>query len=145
MPSTGILFSSNDDWITKEWIDKDGWLKINTDVSTIGYIARTSLGHIVFAAGRQTEANLELEAETKAMKEAIEEAHQHGIRRVYLESDSSLLIQCLQQAQSPLWLLRALVLGISIIMKKFAAIQVLFVKKEANIIVDWLAIKANSP
>ncbi|OAY63018.1 putative polygalacturonase, partial [Ananas comosus] len=67
------------------------------------------------------------------MKEAIAEAHQHGLQR------------CLRHVQSPPWPLRALVLGISSTMKKFAATQVLFVKREANMVADWLATRANLP
>lgn len=116
-------------------------LKKNTDasfksergISTIGYIARTNFGYVVLAAGRPIEANSVFEAE-EATKEAIEEAHQHGIRRMCLESDSFPCIQCLQQAQSPLWLLRALLLSISSTTKNFAANHVLFVKREANMV-----------
>nr|CAD1827035.1 unnamed protein product [Ananas comosus var. bracteatus] len=149
IPSHTIEHSNANKWCPPP----DGWIKINTDASfkseegtaAIGYIARTNLGHVVFAAGRQIEANSVLEAEAKAMKEAIAEAHQHGLQRVCLESDSSLLIQCLQHAQLPPWPLRALVLGISNTMKKFAATQVLFVKREANMVADWLATRANLP
>nr|CAD1829965.1 unnamed protein product [Ananas comosus var. bracteatus] len=149
IPSYTIEHSNANKWCPPP----DGWIKINTDASfkseegtaAIGYIARTNLGHVVFAAGRQIEANSVLEAEAKAMKEAIAEAHQHGLQRVCLESDSSLLIQCLQHAQLPPWPLRALVLGISSTMKKFAATQVLFVKREANMVADWLATRANLP
>lgn len=113
-------------------ISNDASFKYEGGIAAIGYIARTNFDHVVFVAGRPIEANSVLEAE--ATKEVIEEAHQHGIQRMRLESDSFLFIQCLQQAQSPPWLLRALVLSISSTTKNFAATHVFFVKREASMV-----------
>ncbi|OAY68425.1 hypothetical protein ACMD2_26769 [Ananas comosus] len=85
VPSHTIEHSNANKWCPPP----DGWIKINTNASfkseegtaAIGYIARTNLGHVVFAAGRQIEATSVLEAEAKAMKEAIAEAHQHGLQQ----------------------------------------------------------------
>nr|CAD1830658.1 unnamed protein product [Ananas comosus var. bracteatus] len=156
MSSTGILFSFNGDWITEEWIDEGKNLAVVQQqfprldsqhflANLEGTKCQIILQQFLFDPGRQIEATSVLEAKAKAMKEAITEAQQHGLQRVCLESDSSLLIQCLRHAQSPPWPLRALVLGISSTMKKFAATQVLFVKREANMVADWLAIRANLP
>nr|CAD1828833.1 unnamed protein product [Ananas comosus var. bracteatus] len=121
MSSTGILFSFNGDWITQEWIDEGKKLAVVQQQFLRALIANTfwqiwkernARQYSNNSSSIQIEANSALEAQAKAMEEAIAEAHQHGIQRHNEE---------------------------------VCCYQVLFVKREANMVADWLATRANLP
>ncbi|OMO72479.1 hypothetical protein COLO4_27602 [Corchorus olitorius] len=127
----------------------DDWLKINSDGSFcpkskaagIGIVVRDSIGRVLDAISAKVKASDVLTVEALALREAVKLAVAKGFHKVCFESDSSILVNDVNNNDcgSQTWKISAVIRDIQILVNSIENAEVKLISRTANLAADWFA------
>ena len=125
-------------------INFDGSCKENGEMAG-GFIIRDSHKNTRSLAGFKLGTGTTILAETLALKKSINTAKILGLRKIYIEGDSQIIIYALKGGYSYPWEIDMLIADIGKILQSFEEVVLDFVPREINLVADFLAKKGHFP
>ncbi|XP_075097862.1 uncharacterized protein LOC142175181 [Nicotiana tabacum] len=123
-----------------------GWIKVNTDGacrgnpgrSSIGFCIRDEVGDLIYAEGREISGETNNEAETVAIVEALKMCKNLNYFKIWLQTDSKLLKNIIEESWKPPWYITKHVEDI-LRLKEQSIIKVTHIFREWNTLADHFA------
>nr|XP_009768117.1 PREDICTED: uncharacterized protein LOC104219182 [Nicotiana sylvestris] len=123
-----------------------GWIKVNTDRAcrgnpgriSIGFCIRDEVGDLIYAEGREIYEGTNNESEAVAIVEALKMCKNLNYFQIWLQTDSMLLKNIIEESWKPPWYVTEHVEEI-LRLKEQSIIKVTHIFKEGNTLVDRLA------
>ncbi|XP_075079959.1 uncharacterized protein LOC142165266 [Nicotiana tabacum] len=123
-----------------------GWIKVNTDGacrgnpgrSSIGFCIRDEAGDLIYAEGREISEGTNNESEVVAIVEALKMCKNLNYCRIWLQTDSMLLKNIIEESWKPPWYITEHVEEI-LRLKEQNTIKVTHIFREGNTLADHLA------
>nr|XP_016435601.1 PREDICTED: uncharacterized protein LOC107761829 [Nicotiana tabacum] len=123
-----------------------GWIKVNTDGacrgnpgrSSIGFCIRDEVGDLIYAEGREISEGANNESEAVAIVEALKMCKNLNYFQIWLQTDSMLLKNIIEESWKPPWYITEHVEEI-LRLKEQSIIKVTHIFREGNTLADHLA------
>nr|XP_016451168.1 PREDICTED: ribonuclease H-like [Nicotiana tabacum] len=123
-----------------------GWIKVNTDGacrgnprrSSIGFCIRDKVGDLIYAKGREISEGTNNESKTVAIVEALKMCKNLNYFQIWLQTDSLLLKNIIEESWKPPWCINDHVEEI-LRLNEQSIIKVTHIFREGNTLADHLA------
>ncbi|XP_075088106.1 uncharacterized protein LOC142170170 [Nicotiana tabacum] len=123
-----------------------GWIKVNTDGacrgtpgrSSIGFCIRDEAGDLIYAEGREISEGTNNESKAVTIVEALKMCKNLNYCRIWLQTDSMLLKNIIEESWKSPWYITEHV-GEILILKEQSTIKVTHIFREGNTLADHLA------
>ncbi|XP_070015854.1 uncharacterized protein [Nicotiana sylvestris] len=123
-----------------------GWIKVNTDGacrgnpgrSSIGFCIRDEVGDLIYAEGREISEGTNNESKAVAIVEALKMCKFFNYFQIWLQTDSMLLKNIIEESWKPPWYITEHVEDI-LRLKEQSIIKVTHIFREGNTLADHLA------
>lgn len=116
----------------------DGSVKKNA-IAAAGFIIRDTYGAPLISGAKKLGLNGVLQAEGLALFSGLQAAILAGHKRIHIEGDSKLLIDCIKGTCATSWRAKTIVENIVTLLQKFDFMKINHVYREANSVADALA------
>ena len=112
---------------------------INNNKAATGFVIRDAQGNPLLAGAKNVGVNNILITEGLALRDGLQKALENGFKKVQVEGDSKVLINCLKGSFSTPWRLKKIVEDINWLSSFFKEISFSHIHREANFTADSLA------